>query len=99
MNTSVNGQAPTALASREAYRKLVQRGSSKRSWLVRMVVTLLYLELCRKCRAVAEQYWIFRLCCPRALAMLPRESSPSVRLYAVVALSASQSCSKPALQE
>jgi hypothetical protein len=45
-----------------------------------MVVTLPYLALCRKWRAVAEQYWIFRFRRPRAVAILSRKSSPSVRL-------------------
>jgi len=45
---SLNGQTPNALASRPAYRKLVQRACAKRSWLARMLVTLLYLALCRK---------------------------------------------------
>src|SRR5450759_5158533 len=96
---SVNGHAPSALAKREAYRKSVQRSRCKWSPLVRIVVRLLDLELCKKCRAEAMQYCIVRCRRPIDAAMLSRKASPSVRLKSVCALSASQSCSKVATPE
>src|ERR1035437_2311982 len=93
---SVNGQAPSALPRREAYRKSVHLSRCKWSPLVRIVVRLLYLELCKKCRAEAMQYCIVRCRRPIDAAMLSRNASPSVRLKSVWALSASQSCSNVA---
>src|ERR1039458_9528936 len=46
----------------------------------RIVVRLLYLELCKKCRADAMQYCIVRFRRPIDAAMLSRNASPSVKL-------------------
>src|ERR1017187_7150733 len=96
---SVNGHAPSALARREAYRNSGQRSRSKWSPLVRIVVRLLYLDLCKEGRAEAMQYCMVR--CRRSMdaAMLSRNTSPSVRLKSDWALSFSQSCSNVATPE
>src|ERR1017187_10474867 len=96
---SVKGHAPSAPARREAYRKSVQRSRSKWSPEVRIVVRLLYLELCKKCRADAMQDCMVRFRRPIAAAMLSRNASPSVKLKSVWALSLSQSCSNVATPE
>src|ERR1019366_7675682 len=96
---SVNGHAPIALAKRDAYRKSGQRSRCKWSPLVRIVVRLLYLELCKKCRGDAMQYCIVRLRRAIDAAMLSRKASASVRLKSLGSLSAILSCSKVATPE
>ena len=56
MNTSAHGQTPSALASRDVYRKVSQRVRSKRSSLTRMLVTLPYSTVCSTWRGSGMQY-------------------------------------------